>query len=86
MNLVDNDHESRPDLSPWLAALLVSPNHRGRGVGSRLVRSLVLEAVRLAIPRVYLGTDIPEYYARLGAELYEQSPDGYCIMCLSTGA
>lgn len=86
VNLVENDNDERPDLSPWLAALLVWPEQRGLGIGSQLVRALVAEAARLDIPRFYLGTDIPQYYIRLGAERYERGPGGYCIMCLRTGA
>jgi predicted N-acetyltransferase YhbS len=82
VNLVANDNEERPDLAPWLAALLVRPEHRGRGVGSALVRSLVAEAGRLGISRMYLGTDIPGYYERLGAVLFERVSDQYCILCL----
>jgi putative acetyltransferase len=84
VNLVDNDNEERPDLKPWLAALLVRPEHRGCGVGSALVRSLAAEAGRLGIPRMYLGTDIPGYYARLGAELFEKVSDEYSILCIRT--
>ena len=86
VNLVAHDNKKRPDLTPWLAALLVAPEHRGRGVGSNLVQSLVMKAARLRIRRLYLGTGIPQYYARLGAELYEQVSDAYCIMSIKTGA
>lgn len=33
-----DDLPSRPDLSPWLASVLVAPAHRGRGVATALVR------------------------------------------------
>jgi len=85
VNLVANDNEGRPDLTPWLAALLVAPEHRGQGVGSDLVRSVVGEATRLRIRQLYLGTDTPEYYARLGAEMYEEVSSDYCIMSIKTG-
>jgi predicted N-acetyltransferase YhbS len=85
VNLVENDNDERQDLTPWLAALLVVPEARGRGVGTRLVRSLVKEAAALGIPRLYLGTDMPEYYARLGASLFAEYADGYHIMTMETG-
>ena len=86
VNLVVNDNEERLDLTPWLAALLVLPENRGRGVGSQLVRTLSAEALRLGVRRMYLGTDIPQYYSRLGAQIFESSQDGYCIMCIDTSA
>jgi predicted N-acetyltransferase YhbS len=85
VNLVDNDNEERPQLTPWLAALLVEPRHRGCGVGARLVGALAAEAARLGIARLYLGTDIPRFYERLGARIHETFADAYCIMSLETG-
>jgi predicted N-acetyltransferase YhbS len=84
VNLVVNDYEERPDLAPWLAALLVVPEHRGQGVGSNLVRALLKEAARLRVQQLYLGTDIPEYYAKLGAVMYEEVSADYCIMVINT--
>ena len=60
VNLVANDNEERTDLAPWLAALLVMPEHRGQGVGSDLVRALLKEAVRLRVRQLYLGDLHPE--------------------------
>ena len=85
VNLVANDNEERPALAPWLAALLVVPEHRGQGVGSNLVRALLKEAARLGVRQLYLGADIPDYYAKLGAEMHEEVSDDYCIMVIKTG-
>jgi predicted N-acetyltransferase YhbS len=85
VNLVANDNEERPDLTPWLAALLVVPEHRGQGVGSNLVRALLKETARLRGRQLDLGTDIPEYWAKLGAAMHEEFPDDYCIMVMKTG-
>jgi len=84
VNLIENDNAERPDLTPWLAALLVVPEHRGQGVGSNLVRALVKEAARLGVRQLYLGADIPDYYAKLGAAMHEEFSDGYCIMVIKT--
>jgi GNAT superfamily N-acetyltransferase len=32
--LVAHDMETRPELTPWLATVLVAPEYRGRGIGS----------------------------------------------------
>ena len=37
-SLVSNDLPSRPDLTPWLASVLVRPEFRGRGYSAPLVR------------------------------------------------
>jgi GNAT superfamily N-acetyltransferase len=80
VNLIHSDSESRPDLHPWLAALVVVPECRGRGIGSLLVRTLVTQAQRLGLPHLFLGTDIPGFYTRLGATVYEQVTDATCVM------
>ena len=80
VNLIHSDSESRPHLHPWLAALFVHPSFRRRGIGSGLTRALLSEAGRLDIPELFLGTDIPEFYAALGAELHERVDETACIM------
>ncbi len=80
VNLVHSDSQRRPDLHPWLAALVVVPAYRGRGIGGALCRALVAEARRLGVTDLYLGTDIPTFYTALGAELHERFDDGLCIM------
>ena len=66
-SLVDDDLESRPELTPWLASVYVASEHRGRGVASALVRRVVDEARDSGVPRLYLWTtDQERLYARLG--------------------
>jgi predicted N-acetyltransferase YhbS len=84
VNLVENDNEQRPQLRPWLAALLVVPGFRKHGIGSALTRAIVEEAKRLGFSELFLGTDMPDFYIRLGAELHEQPSESYCIMRFST--
>ena len=80
VNLVHSDSETRPDLHPWLAALVVAPAARGRGIGSALVRALNAHAARLGFAELFLGTDIPAFYARLGAERVQTVRGELCIM------
>jgi len=80
VNLVHSDEDDRPHWTPWLAGMVVAPPWRGRGVGSALVQALLDEARRLGVPRVYLGTDGPGFYTRLGAVLHEQVRADFCFM------
>ncbi len=82
VNLVENDNPLRPDLRPWLAALVVMPEYRRHGIGSRLVRELVGHARRLGLGEMFLGTDIPAFYERLGAVHHEQLREDLCVMRL----
>lgn len=71
VNLIEHDHSKRPELTPWLAALVVIEQYRGRGIGSALVKRLLAEAERIGVSTLYLGADQPGFYARLGAVPHE---------------
>ncbi len=72
--LVAHDMETRPDLTPWLATVLVAPPYRGRGVGGALSERVVIEAGFLGFPMLYLVTfDKVRFYTRLGWTEQEQA-------------
>jgi len=57
----------RPDLSPWLASLLVVPKYRGRGYGRKLIADCAHCARALGYSALYLYTHThSDYYERLG--------------------
>jgi predicted N-acetyltransferase YhbS len=66
--LVMNDLPSRPDLTPWLAGVLVRPEFRGRGYSPPLVKHVeAAAAASAAVLWLYTWTADP-LYARLGWE------------------
>jgi predicted N-acetyltransferase YhbS len=85
INLIANDDPARPHLTPWLAALVVIPSRRGQGIGTCLVQTLQENARHLGYTYLFLGTDQPAFYTRLGAEPYEQASETLQIMRLPTG-
>ena len=65
--LVECDLDSHVHLSPWLATVLVAPDHRGHGIGSVLSERATEEAQVLGFARAYLFTfDKQSFYRRLG--------------------
>ena len=65
--LLKEDLPTRAQLTPWLAAMFVVPEHRGQGIASAIIARLVDEAQRLALQRLYLWTSsAAPLYARLG--------------------
>jgi GNAT superfamily N-acetyltransferase len=67
-SLVTNDLPSRPDLTPWLAGMLVRPQFRGRRYSARLVKHVeAAAAARVAVLWLYTWTAEP-VYAGLGWE------------------
>lgn len=84
VNLIENDDEARPHLRPWLAALIVTPEWRRRGIGTALVDRLLLEASRLGHGIVYLGTSSPEFYVKRGAQHLERARPDLVVMAIET--
>lgn len=85
VHLIDQDDDSLPDLSPWLAAMVVVAPRRGQGIGSALVRALLAEAGARGIERVWLGTDGPGFYERLGARRHLQRSPSFWTMVFELG-
>lgn len=72
-SLVDDDMPDRPALNPWLASVFVSPEWRGQGIASRLVRRVEEEARGHGIVTLHLFTpDRQALYRRLGWREVEQ--------------
>jgi N-acetylglutamate synthase-like GNAT family acetyltransferase len=71
--IVEHDMDNKPLLTPWLASVFVLPEHRLKGVGSKLVLHLMAQARDHGIRRLYLFTpDKQSFYLKLG----------WTIMCI----
>ena len=64
--LITNDFISRQDLLPWLCALYIEEEHRGKQLGSMLLQHGVHEASKLGFKKLYLVTDHIGYYEKYG--------------------
>jgi len=47
-------------VGPWLAAVLVGKPHRGKGVGTALIKAIEETAARLGFQAIYTSTDAAE--------------------------
>jgi amino-acid N-acetyltransferase len=53
-------------------SLAVAEQAMGRGIGTALVESCLEEARRLAVPRVFVLTYVPEFFQRFGFEVCDK--------------
>jgi|GEM_PF-160119 len=66
ISLFKNDLHERTDLSPWLAALYVSKEWRGIGLGTLLIECIERITVKAGYNKLYLRTEeAAEYYSKL---------------------
>ena len=66
--------ELYPDKEHWLGGVLVAPEHRGRGIGSKLVQEILSRAPSYGVSTLHLQTEQLDggLYARLGWQPVEQ--------------
>ena len=66
-SLAAQDLEERPDLTPWLAGVVVAPAWRGRGLAGRLIAAVETLAAASGHHTLWLYTGAAErVYARAG--------------------
>jgi len=71
--LITNDFISRMDLYPWLCALYIKPEHRGKGY-TRLLVKRCQQDMAPYYQQLYLSTDHESLYEKLG---FSYVGDGY---------
>ena len=63
------------ELGLWVNALLVAPDHRGLGVGSQLIKAAEIEADCVKAKKLFVYTNVPHLYERLGWLTVESSTE-----------
>jgi len=66
--VIDNDEPAKPDLTPWLAALWVDEDVRGRGIAAALLEEAAERCRTLGVPRLHLTSRpaLRDFYTGLG--------------------
>ena len=81
VSLIASDLDSRPQYTPWLAALWVDEQYRSLGVGNALMNAIKQAARDKGFDAVYLYS-IPQnhdYYSKRGWLMIEEDVDGINI-------
>ncbi|CAN7455489.1 GNAT family N-acetyltransferase [Aminobacter sp. LjRoot7] len=77
-HLIDKDLESRPQYSPWVAALWVDEVARKSGLGAALARAAAEAAFKQGFETVYLCAKprLTAYYEGMGWQKIEEDVEG----------
>ena len=71
ISLFKYDGDERRDLSPWYATMYVKSEFRGKGYSKLLNDAIINEARNLGYSKIYLKTDLVNYYEKFGAKYLE---------------
>lgn len=70
------DGEERQDLTPWYATMYVKEEYRGNGYSKILNDAILKEAKDRGFNKIYLKTDLVNYYEKFGAIYIEDLANG----------
>ena len=76
ISIFPTDGEERKDLSPWYATMYVKKEFRGKGYSKILNNAILEEAKNRKIKRLYLKTELNNYYEKFGAKFIEVLSNG----------
>lgn len=67
ISIFPNDCEEFPNLTPWYSTMYVKEKHRKKGYSKILNNAILKEAKNRNIKKLYLKTDLKNYYEKFGA-------------------
>lgn len=76
ISIFPTDGDERKDLSPWYATMYVKEEFRGKGYSKILNTAILEEAKKRGFKKLYLKTDLINYYEKFGAIFLENLTSG----------
>ncbi len=72
ISIFPHDCKEELDLTPWYATMFVKKEYRKKGYSKILNEAILKEAKNRNIQRLYLKTDLEQYYEKLGAQFIKE--------------
>lgn len=76
ISLFENDCDEKKELKPWYATMYVKKEYRGKGYSKLLNNAILKEAKESDFNKVYIKTDLINYYEKFGAHYLENLNNG----------
>ena len=83
ISLFKNDCNEKNNLTPWYATMYVKKEYRGHGYSKILNNAILKESKRLGYNKIYLKTELINYYEKFGAKFVEQLNNKENIYCFN---
>ena len=84
ISIFPNDCEEEKDLSPWYATMYVKEKYRGIGYSKMLNDAIIKEAFNRGFEKLYLKTDLENYYEKFGAQYIKKLSSGEKLYYIKT--
>ena len=75
ISLFKYDGDYRRDLTPWYATMYVKEEYRNKGYSKMLNNAVIEEAKELGYKKMYLKTELVNYYEKFGFKYMEMLND-----------
>ncbi|USD67637.1 GNAT family N-acetyltransferase [Vibrio sp. SCSIO 43136] len=76
VSFIEYPHPNGADSAIWINALLVLPQHRNHGLAKQLLEYAVTLASSYGEQRLYVYTDVPNFYRKQNWQAHHQNSDG----------
>ena len=76
ISIFPHDGDEKKELSPWYATMFVKKEYRGKGYSKILNDAILEEAKKRGFKKLYLKTDLENYYEKFGAIFMEDLKNG----------
>ncbi|MCR5147237.1 MAG: GNAT family N-acetyltransferase [Clostridia bacterium] len=76
ISLFENDCDEKPALKPWYATMYVKSVYRGNGYSRMLNEAIIAEAKKRGFKKLYLKSDLVNYYEKFGFVYLENLSNG----------
>ena len=76
ISIFEIDGDERQDLTPWYATMYVKKEYRGRGLSKILNDAILEEARNRGFNKIYLKSDLVNYYEKFGAKYMDDLHNG----------
>ena len=78
-------HPKSQQVALWINALLVMPEHRHKGIASRLIDEAEAQAKSGDSRELFVLTDVPDLYQQRGWQMVESAADGKVLTKILPG-